>query len=475
MHRIVRRLTVAAAILALIAPSAHAQDHDLVLVGGWLFTSTGTARVHNPGILIRAGKFLRVGGDLSIVEPGADTIRVAETETIIPGLFDLHAHYAMDLFNKGRVDETKAYPSLFLANGVTSTFPAGEMQPDSMRALRIRIDRGLEPGPRLLNSGPYFGTARPGWKRDMSADSIDAEVDHWAELGVRGFKAKGIGPAQLRELIVRAHQHGLTVTGHLDSGIRGSVNPRDAILMGIDRIEHFMGGDAFPADKTAYASLENMTRFDTPEYKRTFALYKRQHVYYDATLSAYGYYGKRDPAVFTYFTDEKRFLTPYMRQVIESRPPRPVLEQFEKIYWVKRKEVKAFYDAGGADLITLGTDHPSWGEFFTPFSVHRELLSFVLSGIPPYAALRFATINAARAMGLGDRLGSIEAGKWADAVIVRGDPTSDIKAVRNARVVIKAGKAYDPAALMKSVEGTIGPVSAADTVNWLGGKYGVYR
>jgi len=463
-------LAIAAALT--LARPAVAQDRDLVLLGGWLFSSTTTTRVHNPGILVRAGKFLRVGGDLSIAAPGADTIRVADSETIIPGLFDLHAHYAVDLFGKGRIDETKAYPSLFLANGVTSTFPAGEMNADSMRALRIRIDRGLEPGPRLLNSGPYFGSARPGWPRNISADSIDAEVDHWAELGVRGFKAKGITPDQLRELVRRAHLHGLTVTGHLDSGIRTSVNPRDAILMGIDRIEHFMGGDAFPADKTAYASLEVMTRFDTPEYKRTFELYLKQHVYYDATLSAYGYYGKRDPEVFTYFTDEKRFLTPYMRGVIDARPPRQVLQQFENIYWVKRKEIKAFYDAGGADLITLGTDHPSWGEYFTPFSVHRELQSFVLSGIPASAALRFATINAARAMGLGDRLGSIEAGKWADAVIVAGDPTKDIRVARNPRVVIKAGRVYDPAALAKAVEGTIGPMTAADTVHWLGGTRG---
>lgn len=478
--RRLRALALAALLAAPAAPAtarAQTQTHDLVLLGGWLFTSTGHTRVRNPGILIRAGKFQRVGGDLSEVKPGADTIRVADTETIIPGLFDLHAHYAMQLFGNGRVDETAAYPSLFLANGVTSTWPAGEMNADSMRALRIRIDRGLEPGPRLLNSGPYFGTARPGWKRDISVDSIYAEVDHWAELGVRGFKAKGIAPYQLQALVERAHQHGLTVTGHLDSGFHGSVNPRDAILMGIDRIEHFMGGDAYPADRSAYASLENFTdaTFASPEYLRTFQLYIQHHVYYDATLSAYGYYGKRDPAVFTYFTDEKRFLTPYMRHLVDTRPPRPVMEQFEKIYWVKRKEVKAFYDHGGADLITLGTDHPSWGEYLTPFAVHRELLSFVLSGIPAEAALRFATINAAHAMGLGDRLGSIETGKWADAVIVEGNPLTDIRNVRHARVVIKGGVVFDPAALMKSVEGKIGPMTPADTVFWLGGTKGVFR
>ncbi len=476
-----RLLSRAAVAITLCVPAtrvlAQTQTRDLVILGGWLFTSTDTVRVHNPGLLIRAGKFQRVGGDFSEVKPGADTIRLTDDETITPGLIDLHAHYHMQLFGNGRVDETRAYPSLFLANGVTATWPAGEMNADSMRALRIRIDRGLEPGPRLLNSGPYFGTARPGWPRNMTTDSIYAEVDHWAELGVRGFKAKGVTAPELEALIDRAHQHGLTVTGHLGSGFRGTVNPREAILMGIDRIEHFMGGEAYPAEQSAYASLENFTdaTFASPAYQRTFQLYIKHHVYYDATLSAYGYYGKRDPQVFDYFTDEERFLTPYVRKLVESRGRPAVLEQFEKIYWVKRMEIKAFYDAGGQDLITLGTDHPSHGEYLTPFAVHRELLSFVLSGIPPYAALRFATINAAHAMGLGDRLGSIETGKWADAVIVHGNPLADIKAMRFPRLVIKAGIVYDPASLSKDVEGTIGPAAPADTVFWLGGTHGAYR
>ena len=155
-----------------------------------------------------------------------------------------------------------------------------------------------------------------------------------------------------------------------------------------------------------------------------------------------------------------------MRAIVDARPPRPVDQQFENIYWTKRKEVKAFYDAGGGSLITLGTDHPSWGEYLTPFAANRELLSMSLSGIPNAAVLRIATINSARAIGVGDRLGSIEAGKWADLVIVRGNPLADIRVVRMPRVVIKAGRVYDPQQLMKSVEGKIGPASAADTAAW---------
>ena len=214
---------------------------------------------------------------------------------------------------------------------------------------------------------------------------------------MRGFKAKGIQPAQLQALIERAHQHGLTVTAHLDSGFRNSVNPRDAILMGIDRIEHFTGGDAIAGDKPAYASLENLD-VDSPAVAAEIALFLKHHVFYDATITAYGYFGEKDPSVYTYWINERDFLTPYARSVVESKLPRKVNQQFEKIYRVKHAEAKKFYDMGGAAWMTLGTDHPSWGEFFSGFGSHRELQALVASGIPPAAALKIATINGARAL-----------------------------------------------------------------------------
>ena len=72
----------------------------------------------------------------------------------------------------------------------------------------------------------------------------------------------------------------------------------------------------------------------------------------------------------------------------------------------------------------------------------------------------------AEGIGLGDRLGSIEVGKWADLVVVRGNPLADIRRTRQTRLVIKAGRVYDPETLMTSVEGKIGPMSAADTAAW---------
>jgi imidazolonepropionase-like amidohydrolase len=132
------------------------------------------------------------------------------------------------------------------------------------------------------------------------------------------------------------------------------------------------------------------------------------------------------------------------------------------------KEVKRFYDKGGARLITVGTDHPSWGEFLSGFGTHRELHALVLAGIPPAAALKMATINAAHALRMSDQLGSIEPGKLADLAIVRGNPLADITNTRNVERVMVAGVLRDAKALLESVKGKMGPASAADDDWWKG-------
>ena len=223
-------------------------------------------------------------------------------------------------------------------------------------------------------------------------------------------------------MIERAHFHGLTVTGHLDSGNRNSVNPRDAdhhghrshrALHGRRRLRGGqIGVRLVPGHDVRYAGLQE----DRRAVHHASRVLRRD-------LEHLREYGAKDTVFTNYFAgDERRFLTPYMRDELAKRPPRNNNVQFEKIYYVKRKEIKAFFDAGGGDLMTLGTDHPSWGEWFTPFSAAREMYAYSASGIPNWQILKIATINSARAMGFGDRLGTIEAGKWADLVVLRGNP-----------------------------------------------------
>jgi hypothetical protein len=229
-----------------------------------------------------------------------------------------------------------------------------------------------------------------------------------------------------------------------------------------------MGGDAITGDRSAYASLEGLD-VARPEVDEIIALYLRRNVYYDATLTAYGYwYDPKDERIFTPWEDEQSFLTPRAREIANSRLPREPIEQFHRIYDVKFKELKRFYDAGGGRLITLGTDHPSWGEFLSGFSAHREVQAFVLAGIPPADALKMATINGARALRMGDELGTIEAGKLADLVVIQGNPLEDIRNTRRVRRVMVRGTLHDARALLDSAKGRLGPAVPADDDWWKG-------
>ncbi|MFQ5675475.1 MAG: amidohydrolase family protein, partial [bacterium] len=384
---------------------------------------------------------------------------------VLPGIFDLHAHYNVNLFGRKRREEFHVVPIVYLANGVTSTFPAGEYLPEQMLELRKQIDRGEKIGPRIFNSGPYFGPARPGWDPETTAEQIYAEVDAWAEKGAAGFKAKRISRRHLKPLIERAHQHGLTVTGHLDSGYRDTINPQDAILLGIDRVEHFLWGGDASTGRSAYSSLENLEP-TSPEFRKNVQLFIDRNVFFDATITAYGYYGKREVG-YDYWADEKSYFTPYVAEFVKKRGRgERYLEQFEKIYWVKHKTVKAFFDAGGADLLTLGTDHPSTGEYLAGFSAHRELEALVTAGIPPGAAIKIATLNGARALNVSEKLGSISTGKFADLFVVNGNPIQEIKNARNVYIVIKAGKLYYAEALLRSVSGKLGPNNDEEAKEW---------
>lgn len=449
-------LVVLLLILAGIA-AVTAQERTVSISGGHRFRTAEGDFVPNEGILIENGRFRTIGPHQP--PPGAEKLTLRDGEYILPGIIDLHAHYNVRLLKKRR-EEFRVMPTVYLANGVTVTFSAGEYDPDGMLALRKRIESGEQVGPRLLNSGPYFGRVRRGW-RGITEEQVRQDVDTWAERGVGGFKAKAIGPDMLRVLIDQAHRHNLTVTAHLDSGYRGSVNPRDAVLMGIDRIEHFLGGDAMPATRSAYASLAGITA-DMPEFREIVRLYVEKGVYFDCTITAYGYFGKRGEE-YDYWVDERKFFTPYIQEIVAKREPR-VMMQFDEIYRAKLKTIAAFHNAGGK--ITLGTDHFSSGEFLPGFGAHRELDALVRAGISPADAIRIATINGARAMRIEKDHGSIEVGKCGDAFVVSGNPLTTIRNTRNVSKVVRAGVVYDSAQLLESVRGRLGPRDDSETSAW---------
>jgi adenine deaminase len=192
----------------------------------------------------------------------------------------------------------------------------------------------------------------------------------------------------------------------------------------------------------------------------------KHRVFYDANLQMYGSVNLRaelgDAMI---WVDESRYFTPYARELLDRRGPPPP-ESSEPEFAQRVLELKSLYEAGGDDLLIVGTDEPVYTTLLPGFAYHRELLAMVHAGLPNAVVLKAATINGASALGIADKLGSIETGKIADLYISRGNPLDDIKAARNVRLVIKSGTVYDPRTLLASAEDKIGPSGPDDHADW---------
>jgi len=452
MNQFSRFALHASAVLIFLAPPiAQAQwskpeQGELFIHGGWLFDSVSDSRRRNSGILIRNGKIVEVDADASQHRQSAVTkIELEDSDTILPGMLDLHAHYNLDLVDKGRVEEVVYNGLLFLANGVTSTWSAGEFYPERVIAQRDSIDAGQAIGPRLFVSGPYFGGFRCeysvktaaddciAWPNDITEKEIRQEVDKWAEQGVVSIKIKQATPGEAKILIEQAHKKGMTTVGHLANyDVEYDVDLRDAILMGMDRVEHQLTlGSGGPRS----AEMQQMVE-----------LMLAHQVYYDANLQMYGGINLRQAhSSEMIWTDEAKYFTPYAQSLLEKRGT-PSPESDEAEYSQRVLELKTLFEAGGGHLLVVGTDEP----------VYTSLLP----------GLKAATINGARGLGVEEKLGSIEVGKLADLVVVKGNPLADIKTARNIRYVIKAGEVHDPETLLRSAEGKIGPAGPDDHADW---------
>lgn len=439
---------------------------DLMIRGGWLFDGVSNTRRQNTGIVIREGKIVEVDADLhEKIFTASNVIDLSDSETILPGMIDLHAHYNLDIVDVGRVEEVIYNGMIFLANGVTSTWSAGEYYPERVLEQRDLVDSGEGAGPRFFASGPYFGAFRceysvktaaddcSAWPNDITEEEIRAEVDKWAEQGVVSIKIKQATPGETKILIEQAHKRGMMTTGHL-SNYEGEydVDLRDAILMGIDRIEHqiTLGSGGQESD----------------EMEQMIDLIIKHQVYYDANLQMYGGINlRKELGSEMIWANEAKYFTPYAQALLEKRGDPPP-ESDEAEFAQRVLELNRLYESGGENLLLVGTDEPVYTTLLPGFAFHRELLAMVYAGLPNISVLKAATINGANALGVADRLGSIEPGKLADLYVTKGNPLNNIKTARNIQLVIKNGVIYDPDTLLKSAEGMIGPKGPDDHNAW---------
>jgi hypothetical protein len=115
---------------------------------------------------------------------------------------------------------------------------------------------------------------------------------------------------------------------------------------------------------------------------------------------------------------------------------------------------RAFVQAGG--LLLAGEDPTGIGGDLAGFGDQREVELLVEAGFTPLEAIHIATVNGAQFLGRDKEIGTIAAGKNADLVVVKGDPSKNINDIENVEIVFKDGVGFDPAKLLDSVRGHVG-------------------
>lgn len=450
-----RQISLLVLFLLLITYNLSAQN--LIIEGGWLVLSDSTHAVKNTELRIIAGKIYSIG--TASDNKAIPRVKLGQDDYVLPGLFDLHAHLKV-VYGGVAKEDTTTTPLLYLANGITTIYTCGEVDPDAVLAYKHNVARGVSVGPRILNSGPYFGDQAPNWREDYTESDIYAIVDEWASKGVDGFKARDISEIHLKALIDRAHLHDLTVTGHISHLKFPEVSSDIAIPMGIDRLEHFIGGETLPGKTSAYSEVSEIDLRDTT-INNAIDLFIDHQIYFNSTLTVIGGFTQSTDKWLSYWTNEKKYWSPYAQSIVEGNPERWSANR-KQFYDKSKVLLKRYYDRGG--LISMGTDGPLGLDFLwvfkTPgFNTHREMAMMSEIGIPNHEVIKIASLNSAEAMGISDKLGNIAVGKFGDLMIIKGNPLEDIYSTRNVHTVIKQGKVYDTKELLKSCEGKLGPES----------------
>jgi imidazolonepropionase-like amidohydrolase len=115
---------------------------------------------------------------------------------------------------------------------------------------------------------------------------------------------------------------------------------------------------------------------------------------------------------------------------------------------------RAFVQAGG--LLIAGLDPTGNGGVVAGFGDLRQVELLVEAGFTPVEAIKIATLNGATFLGEDTRIGSIAAGKQADLMVVKGNPSTNILEIENVEIVFKDGVGYDTEKLIQSVQGLVG-------------------
>ncbi|MEH3120970.1 MAG: amidohydrolase family protein [Sphingomonas phyllosphaerae] len=416
-----------------------------------LFDSVKGTYLPDRAVLIADGKVAAVGAGGSLRAPEGATTLDGRGKTLLPGLWDAHQHVGEDWSLLQNV-----------ATGMTNYRSPGSLIEEAQSIVKRRAAGDL-----LAPDGRVSVIVD---RKDPLAAQMALTVSSAEEAiaAVRRIKAAGMWgvkfytsmtPAWIAPAAAEAHRLGLHVHGHVPAGMR----PLDAVRAGYDEVTHinFIMMQAMPqevVDKANTAArLEGPARYgkdvdlDSAAMRAFYAELAKRGTVIDPTLTVW------EPLM----TSDGTAIPPEYAAFAKVAPPAVARgwriagyplkdgltrEDYRKSFGKMVELVGRLHKAGVP--IVAGTD--GWG-----VELVRELELYQQAGLSNAQALQTATIVPAKLVGMGDRLGSVAAGKTADVILVDGDVSQDLGNLRHVRTVFLDGYRLDGDAL-RSASGMSG-------------------
>lgn len=383
----------------------------VAIAGATLIDGRGGPALQDAMVIVRGERVLAAGPRGSITAPAGAEIVDGTGLCVLPGLIDVHFH----------IDGDDSLPARFLTHGVTSLRDPGQWF-NAYDAARS----AAAPVPRLFLTGPHLDWPPPAHPEaaQIVLDAAEARiaVAGLVQEGASAIKAYFRLPVGMIAVVASAaHDRGVPATAHLEI-----VDARDAIHAGLDGVEHVTSfGTALVPPQRAEAYRQAVLANNAARVEGRYKLWSEVSVG-----------SSRADQVLQLLVDRQTFFAPTLA-VFERRSGDP---------GASAMHVRAFANmmafvgrAGQAGVRIVVGSHSDVPHAARGWAYQRELELLVESGLSPMQAIVAGTLESARFLWAAHRLGTIEPGKLADLVLLKGNPLVDLGAMRRVSRVMLNG------------------------------------